>query len=993
MSSNKIIATCAQNKTDISIGASDYSAAGSTDTTTAQCRGNHPSIIQDLSNQMIPEDSKEDEDELFKEMEEGKEHHVRSTESMEIEHCSYMRHEYSEALNATSAYKLRSAVSGSGESTSSTIDTNESDSDIEVPIVLAPTIRDSSTQCDFSSGPGLASTTDVSIKVNNNGIASRARQTYASVNFDVSDDSSFDGDDENIMGSPTRFMLNTPSRNELSNTSQVNDKYNGEDEDEERGLDEILMCIPKTTVSPRVSRSSRDTRQISTLSKENMSQLAEYQYLGPSPSLSTGTTTPHKFRCDRSRSLSPSRTTIISSTSKAQRIPFDHEEQNFESCEEPLSSYLNGDNASIQYAQENDDVLDNSAMLTAATTITLDEHYDADGGIPRMTLAPRRRNKDEFNNVKEVVVNGPLGVTTTIVLTFGNTKTHDLKMFAKAIQMRFDSFQASQSSQQHSNVSADNILSEDVAFDVTPRTMLLAPREQASFYITFTPTRLGVYSGVLKIRTDKKSFVLLLRGESSRPSPQKSFAGINDSRSPDELERSLIGSKNSSPSKVAYTQMPRSVSCPPSSLSTRDNIKSLRSNVSESSNNFVSHSSVINEQYKNIQSQFIGASSYEHDFFNNRKSGNNSERANYAIGQDVVKIGNQDPLLLRQKWVREWLQRSKGKGYVCLAMAPQISQTAINVETLGKVSTPEGKNKTYAAVSAQPNSPSLNYVLNRNETASSLSVMPSSLRLLPQRLEVRNQSGNSALVNTGLLEGTLLVRNFSSEDAEIGVSTSSVSISIKSGDRFIISGHDAVRVVVEYNPRMHKSSRYPTRLGTAGVFSPPGSIPSDPDHIGYVMISSSKGEEFVTEIRMSPQSCLSPAFVNGIDVSLGFLKEVSIKKFHNPSLSLHDDASPCMPSIPEQNSDLINASLLRSSIKSSPVLTDIPAQDALMLLANAATTVDTNQNSTLKQNTPSRYQSEVRGRFDATVVGNQLLRKFRAGKYFFKTISFAYTCK
>jgi hypothetical protein len=149
-----------------------------------------------------------------------------------------------------------------------------------------------------------------------------------------------------------------------------------------------------------------------------------------------------------------------------------------------------------------------------------------------------------------------------------------------------------------------------------------------------------------------------------------------------------------------------------------------------------------------------------------------------------LKTGMHDPLIMRQKWLREWLHRTQDKGYMYLSLAPKISATAKANEAL--------RMKEAAATAAAHNS-----------SYSKLSVMPASLRLLPQRKDFSDSASsnhykgsssnaNSTSSSSKVLEGSILVRNFSSNPIEIGVATSSKDITVKS-DRITIAGHDAIR--------------------------------------------------------------------------------------------------------------------------------------------------------------------------------------------------------
>merc|ERR1711871_1426490 len=169
-----------------------------------------------------------------------------------------------------------------------------------------------------------------------------------------------------------------------------------------------------------------------------------------------------------------------------------------------------------------------------------------------------------------------------------------------------------------------------------------------------------------------------------------------------------------------------------------------------------------------------------------------------------------------------WLSRASDRGMAVMAAAPAITTIARH----------NGVFPTQVVPSEEC------------PTSASISVIPSSLRLLPQRVE-RDGKHGVFLVSTGLLHGSLLIRNFSEEKVEIGVATSSPTLAVKS-NRITIGAYDATSVLVEYDPLSPSASSQGSPAASDGA------------HVGYVMITSSSGEEFVADIKMPPKSCLSP---------------------------------------------------------------------------------------------------------------------------------------
>ena len=458
-----------------------------------------------------------------------------------------------------------------------------------------------------------------------------------------------------------------------------------------------------------------------------------------------------------------------------------------ESCNE-MAEYNND----LEY----NEMLDQSAVFTAATTLSIDsETFDNVLEVPRMVISKRRRSANDCNDVKEIVVSGCVGVETTIILTFVNQRHVKQVMVAKAVQMRFDAIGGNR------NVSsvvkypksptiftprADN--SGTSAFEVYPRKFELDPNNESTLHVRFLPLSVGIYSGVLKVRSNKKSFVLLLRGEAFHESPSKA----------EPLNRSIAFENDDFKVESSFDNFKKLIS------PTKRCSDKIEKSLDEKTDKFC--------QYVSQNSQVSSSSNI-----------------------DTTAVN--DPLIMRQKWLRDWLSKASSNNH-----------TFIN-----------------AAYTDMPTTNKYKY-LNYANNSSAISVIPSSLRLLPQRVDKVGKHGDS-LISKSLLQGSILVRNFSEKQIDIKISTSDPSIMTRES-QMSIAAHNAVSVVVEFDTKKQFSENH--------MRSPDQ---SQGKNVGYVMITASNGEEFVSDIKMPPKSCLSPFIEDEL------LANNSLKAFINADMS------------------------------------------------------------------------------------------------------------
>ena len=181
--------------------------------------------------------------------------------------------------------------------------------------------------------------------------------------------------------------------------------------------------------------------------------------------------------------------------------------------------------------------LNTSAAMTCVTTLTLDSFDDAESNSfdighktsttseqktgPRLNLTSKKVRKDDFEDMKEVTMLTTPGEFTTIMLEFGNKKSSRQTIFSKATCMRFDPINNSDNN--------DDISINDT-FQVSPHMLDIPLNSHKSVYVTFAPGshKEGIYTGVLKIKNGKKSFVLMLRGEARYPMKKQTANNITN---------------------------------------------------------------------------------------------------------------------------------------------------------------------------------------------------------------------------------------------------------------------------------------------------------------------------------------------------------------------------------------------------------------------------------------------------------------------------------
>ena len=533
-----------------------------------------------------------------------------------------------------------------------------------------------------------------------------------------------------------------------------------------------------------------------------------------------------------SSSLSSSATTALRlSTGPARRVHHLMSDESVEDCSIALSPCADegtnvparniiGEQESMVYATDEVDPLDSSTFSFAAnTTLSLDdepgvESTEESGGIftPRLVFSKRQRDLFDSCDVKEIVLHGSVGETTTTVLEFSNQRDAVQKLAAKAVQMRFDTFGAvsTKTNQEHFTPGGNN--ASVSSFDVYPNTLRILPGEMASIHIRFSPHMEGVYGGVMKIRSDKRTFTLLLRGESS-----PSFCDV-------------MSSNNQSIPQACTS--------------------------------------------KTV------------------KSAGDQGRKESDLSPPT------DPILLRQQWLMEWLSRSAKTN---TDLPPPALMAAMKDSSLYPMAPAGPKSLTADSNDALTTA-------NTPSEAQDLMIVPTSLRLLPQRKEVQGPFGLD-LKFTGLMHGELMLRNFTALSREIVIIPSSAAIQV-SNNRVTLSSHDVMKVAVEFDPD------HPTALSPTAI--------SEPAIVGAVLIRSDRGEELSAEIQMPPRSFLtSSADINvdlrkhlkSVDCLVNFVNTVGTDANENMEASVLPQSLP--QSLPPCASNSVDTVVVNTNSQSA----------------------------------------------------------------------------
>lgn len=154
-------------------------------------------------------------------------------------------------------------------------------------------------------------------------------------------------------------------------------------------------------------------------------------------------------------------------------------------------------------------------MMTAAlTTLTVVPAMDSALKTdlpPRVNIVSKTRRRQDFEDVKELVLQTEVQKSTSATLTFGNNRGTELKIRAEAVLLHCDAV---------SQGDNEFIASTQAVFSVRPTILSLSPGEEGTLHVSFSPGKGAIYSGLLKIKCNRRFFTFFLRGECSERAPQ-----------------------------------------------------------------------------------------------------------------------------------------------------------------------------------------------------------------------------------------------------------------------------------------------------------------------------------------------------------------------------------------------------------------------------------------------------------------------------------------
>lgn len=288
--------------------------------------------------------------------------------------------------------------------------------------------------------------------------------------------------------------------------------------------------------------------------------------------------------------------------------------------------------------EEADNDLDMTAVTTSSTTMSVvDNSYldDSTGGEAVIAFNSRNELDDGTlsleEDMKEVTLScAPLDFTT-LVLTFRNQRKRPMTLKSSAILVRFDKlgqfWDANKSSCNQSSLLAPS----GSVFQVSPRVLKLEPGARANLYLTFSPNQeaQGIYSGALKIKSNGKSFVLLLRGEARREGDNRALL-----EGPDMADASVQANFDTS------HPAPQGIDETLGTSSGRINGSSHRE---------------LNEPFHVPQLQPRVPSSY----YTQSGFGMGGYTEEVSIGGDNLLVSSEN-LSTRGKWLQKWVKKERG---------------------------------------------------------------------------------------------------------------------------------------------------------------------------------------------------------------------------------------------------------------------------------------------------------------------------------------------
>jgi hypothetical protein len=190
-------------------------------------------------------------------------------------------------------------------------------------------------------------------------------------------------------------------------------------------------------------------------------------------------------------------------------------------------------------AHVEDEDLSRSYLTTGAdTTFTLDQSYmtktsllSQEEVIPRFSIKSLKRSSGEAFEVKEINFETAPGECTTVMMVFDNNRPHEVLLKAQTALVRVEPMTGGHTDQNAWDEWADQVMEDknEEIFSVSPGEVTIPATKEGMLFVTFAPPlgMEGIYSGAMRLKHERKSYVLLLRGESaSRHSVQNTPANL-----------------------------------------------------------------------------------------------------------------------------------------------------------------------------------------------------------------------------------------------------------------------------------------------------------------------------------------------------------------------------------------------------------------------------------------------------------------------------------
>jgi hypothetical protein len=146
---------------------------------------------------------------------------------------------------------------------------------------------------------------------------------------------------------------------------------------------------------------------------------------------------------------------------------------------------------------------------------------------PRLAIKSLKRDANNPYDIKEIGFESSPNELMTVMLTFKNDRLPSKKgqdqslplvLTSKTMFLRVEPLYSQRNQnqtilQKHLNLPELSSQEKEEVFSVSPEKLDIAVNEEGMLFVTFAPKSEGIYSGVLQVKYQRKSLILLLRGE------------------------------------------------------------------------------------------------------------------------------------------------------------------------------------------------------------------------------------------------------------------------------------------------------------------------------------------------------------------------------------------------------------------------------------------------------------------------------------------------